>query len=135
MSNGRPAIRQEPPACWRTPRPSVAGGWARRDGPSRLAFRGTRTEGPARVAHHLNNFVTEFAADEARYASAAAAMGLTRRALLADARKQLRALPPDEFPSVLDLADELARDDPDGFFEFGIQVWLRAIEALSRRRW
>jgi hypothetical protein len=87
----------------------------------------------ARVAHHLNNFVTEFAADEARYAAAAAAMGATRREMLAEAGRHFRTLPRDEFPAIVELADELVRDDPDGLFEFGLKVWLRAVGRLAAR--
>jgi hypothetical protein len=97
-----------------------------------LRSAGLRRRDAARVAHHLNNFVTEFSADEARYAAAAASMGVTRRRMLADARRHFEALPRDEFPSIVDLADELVRDDPDGLFEFGLQAWLRAVEELAR---
>ncbi|BDG05166.1 TetR/AcrR family transcriptional regulator C-terminal domain-containing protein [Anaeromyxobacter oryzae] len=84
----------------------------------------------ARIAHHLNNFVTEFAADEGRYATAAAAVG-SRRKLFAEARKHFRALPPEEFPVLVQLADHLVEDDPDAQFELGVDVWIRGIEWLA----
>jgi TetR/AcrR family tetracycline transcriptional repressor len=96
-----------------------------------LRSAGLRRRDAARVAHHLNNFVTEFAADEARYAAAAAAMGGTRGTLLASARAHFRALPRDEFPTIVELADELVCDDADGLFELGLRVWLRAVAELA----
>jgi len=86
----------------------------------------------ARVAYHLNNVVTEFVADEGRFAQAAASLGTTRGKMLADARKYFSALSKDEYPNVVELARYLAEDDADGLFQFGLQVWVRAIEQLSR---
>ena len=84
----------------------------------------------ARAAYHLNNFVTEFAADEARYAAAAEAAG-SRRKMFAEARKHFRGLPPEEFPVLVKLADHLAEDDPEGLFQFGFDVWVRGVERLG----
>jgi TetR/AcrR family tetracycline transcriptional repressor len=84
----------------------------------------------ARAAHHLNNFVTEFAADEARYADAAAAVG-SRRKLFSEARRHFRSLPRVEYPTLVELADELAADDPDGLFQFGVDAWIGVIERLA----
>lgn len=113
-------------------------------GPKRLrhietALRVLRSAGlsgrdAARVAYHLNNFVTEFVADEGRFAQGAAALGTTPRKFLADARKYFAALPKDQFPNVVELAADLADDDVEGLFQFGVQIWLRAIEQLSRGR-
>ncbi|HET8541116.1 MAG TPA: TetR/AcrR family transcriptional regulator C-terminal domain-containing protein [Anaeromyxobacter sp.] len=83
----------------------------------------------ARAAYHLNNFVTEFVADEERYRRAASAFG-SRRKMFAEARRYFASLPPAEFPSLVALADHLSEDDPDGNFEFGLQVWIRGIERL-----
>ena len=87
----------------------------------------------ARTAYHLNNTLTEFVADEGRFAQQAASLGTTTRKMLADARKQFAALPKDQYPNVVELAPHLAEDDADGLFQFGLQVWIRAIEQLSRR--
>ena len=84
----------------------------------------------ARAGYHLNNFVTEFAADEARFAAAAAAAG-SRRRMFAEARRHFRELPPDQFPTLVELADALAEDDPDGLFRFGVDAWIGAIARLS----
>jgi TetR/AcrR family tetracycline transcriptional repressor len=81
-------------------------------------------------AYHFNNLVTEFVADEVRLAEAAAAAGTTRGQLLADGRAQLRALPADQFPSLVQLADEVASDQADAIFEFGLRLCLRGLEAL-----
>lgn len=88
----------------------------------------------ARAAYHCNNFVTEFAADEARFAAFAASPGGSRRKLFADARRYFKSLPPDEFPTVVALADELTEDDPDALFSFGVELLIRGIESLTRRR-
>jgi AcrR family transcriptional regulator len=82
------------------------------------------------AAYHFNNLVTEFVADEVRLATAAEAAGLTPDDLRAGARAQIRALPPDEFPSLIASADDVASDDSDGLFEFGLSVWLRGLERL-----
>lgn len=113
-------------------------------GPKRLrhieiALRVLRSAGlgardAARVAYHLNNFVTEFVADEGRFGEAAAALGISRRKLLADARKHFGALPRDQYPNVVELAEHLAEDDLDGLFQFGLQIWVRAIEQLAKGR-
>jgi hypothetical protein len=75
--------------------------------------------------------VTEFAADEARFAAAAAAAG-SRRKMFGEVRRHFRALPPAEFPTLVELADELAEDDADGLFQFGIDAWTATIERLAR---
>ncbi|HTP27320.1 MAG TPA: TetR/AcrR family transcriptional regulator C-terminal domain-containing protein [Anaeromyxobacteraceae bacterium] len=85
------------------------------------------------AAHHLNKFLTEFVADEDRYASAAAAAG-SRRKMFAEVRALFRSLPPERYPVLVELADDLAEDDPDDLFEFGIAAWIRALEPLARRR-
>jgi TetR/AcrR family tetracycline transcriptional repressor len=87
----------------------------------------------ARAAHLLNNFVTEFVADEDRFDAFAVAAG-SRRKVLAEVRKLFRSLPRDRYPVLVDLADDLAEDDADGLFEFGIAVWIRGVEPLARAR-
>jgi TetR/AcrR family tetracycline transcriptional repressor len=87
----------------------------------------------ARAAYHVNNFVTEFAADEARFASFASQPGMSRRKVLAEVRRQFKSLPLDEFPTVVALADALTEDAQDALFKFGIDMHLRGIEALIRR--
>jgi AcrR family transcriptional regulator len=82
------------------------------------------------AAYIFNNFVTEFVADEVRLATAAAAAGRTTSELLAEARAQLRALPAEEFPSIVQVADYMASDDPDALFEFGLRLWLRGLESF-----
>ncbi len=87
----------------------------------------------ARVSYHLNNYVTGFAEDEARWAAAAAGVG-SRKKMLGDARRYFQSLPPAEFPHVVELAGHLAEDDADAQFEQGMQVWLREIERLAGAR-
>src|SRR5262245_361579 len=88
----------------------------------------------ARAAYHCNNFVTEFAADEARFAAFTAASGSSRRKMYAEVRKHFKSLPPEEYPVIVELADYLGEDDPDGLFRFGLEVWLRGLGALSNGR-
>jgi hypothetical protein len=97
-----------------------------------------------RAAHHLNKFLTEFVADEDRYASAAAAAGSRRRCSPRCGRSPapcrrsdlfefgiaswIRALEPlARFPVLVELADDLAEDDPDG-------IWYEA-SADSKTLW
>ena len=86
----------------------------------------------ARAAYHCNNFVTEFVADEARFAAFAAAPGSSRRKMFAQARAQFKSLPREEYPTVVELADYLTEDDPDRLFQFGLELLLRGLKALSR---
>ncbi len=87
----------------------------------------------ARAAYHCNNFVTEFAADEARFASFAATPAGSRRKVFAQARRHFKSLPREEYPTLVELADDLTEDDPDALFRFGIETWMRGLEGLSRR--
>ncbi len=87
-----------------------------------------------RAAYHLNNFVTEFVADEARMSAFASTLPAGRKKMFSEARKYFRSLPAAEYPAVVKLADSLSEDDPDGLFRFGLEIWLTGIEKLSRRR-
>ena len=46
-------------------------------------------------------------------------------------RKQFKSLPRDQYPTLVELADELTDDDPDGLFRFGLEIWLHGLERLS----
>jgi TetR/AcrR family tetracycline transcriptional repressor len=94
---------------------------------------GLRDRDVARAAYHLNNFVTEFAADEARFAAFAAAPGGGRRRILAEARRQFKALDRAAYPTIVALADHLADDDQDGLFQFGVEMCVSAVKALADR--
>jgi AcrR family transcriptional regulator len=95
---------------------------------------GLRDREAARAAYHLNNFVTEFAADEARFAAYASAPGWNRRRMFAEARKQFAALPKEEYPTIVALAEALTEDAQDDLFQFGVDMCLRGIEPLAKRR-
>jgi serine/threonine protein kinase len=88
----------------------------------------------ARAGYHLNNVVTEFVADESGFASLAGATASGRGRLYAQARKLFKSLPPDMYPVLVELADYLSEDDPDGLFEFGVELWLRGLAQLSTER-
>jgi TetR/AcrR family tetracycline transcriptional repressor len=86
----------------------------------------------ARAAYHLNNVVTEFAADEGRLATyVATTPGSSRRKILAEVRCQFKSLPKDDYPSIVALAEHLTEEDQDALFRFGIDLCLRGIEALA----
>jgi len=112
-------------------------------GPRRLkhieaVLRTLRTAGlsdrdTARAAYHLNNFVTEFAADEARFAAYMATPGTSRRKILSEARRQFKSLPPHEYPTIVALADSLTEDAQDDLFQFGIDMCVLGIRALAKR--
>ena len=98
-----------------------------------LRAAGLRDRDAARAAYHLNNFVTEFAADEARFAAYASAPGSSRRKVLAEARKQFASLPASEYPTIVALAEHLTEDAQDELFQFGVDMCLRGIQGLARR--
>ncbi len=88
----------------------------------------------ARAAYHLNNFVTEFAADEGRLATYVASVpGSSRAKLMTEVRRQFKALPKDEYPTIVALADHLTDNAQDALFQFGIDMCLEGIQALARR--
>lgn len=83
-----------------------------------------------RAMYHFNNFVTEFVADEARMLAGAEALGVSRSEFVAEAREQIRALPADEYPNLTRVADLVVDDDTEGLFQFGLDVWIGALERL-----
>jgi AcrR family transcriptional regulator len=87
----------------------------------------------AHAAYHMNNFVTEFVADEARFAAFASRPGSSRRKLLAEARRQFKSLPAQDYPTIVALADYLAEDAQDDLFQFGIDMCLRGLRSLAKR--
>src|SRR5215471_3958878 len=84
----------------------------------------------ARAAYHCNNFVTEFAADEARFDAFAAGSKSGRKKLFAGARRHFKSLPKDKYPTLVEMADELGADDSDGNFQFGLEILLRGLAKL-----
>jgi TetR/AcrR family tetracycline transcriptional repressor len=99
-----------------------------------LRTAGLSARDAARAAYHCNNFVTEFVADEARFTAFASGSGSSPRGILAEARRQFRSLPSREYPTIVELADALTEYNPGGLFQFGIDMLLRGIEALSGRK-
>src|SRR5262245_34548155 len=97
-----------------------------------LRLTGLSDRDTARAAYHLNNFVTEFAADEARFATFAGQPGMTRRKVLAEVRRQFKSLG-EEYPTIVALADALTEDAQDALFQFGIDLHLRGIQSLASR--
>jgi TetR/AcrR family tetracycline transcriptional repressor len=99
-------------------------------------LRASGMSGPdaVRAAYHCNNFVTEFVADEVRITAMVAASRGKRKAAFDEVRKHFKALPRDEYPTLVELADDLGEDDPDGLFQFGLEVWLRGLETLTKQQ-
>src|SRR5689334_1238800 len=50
--------------------------------------------------------------------------------LLAEGRRQLRALPADRYPTLVEHADLLAEDDVDGRFRLGLELFVRGLERV-----
>src|SRR5262245_39370933 len=65
-----------------------------------LKAAGLKNRDAARAAYHLNNFVTEFVADEARFAAFASSPYASRRKVFSEARQHFKSLPRDEYPTV-----------------------------------
>jgi TetR/AcrR family transcriptional regulator, tetracycline repressor protein len=82
------------------------------------------------AAYHFNNLVTESVADEVRLTAAAAVAGTDRGELLARARAELRGLPADQFPTLIRLADDVATDDAEALFAFGLRLLTRGLESV-----
>ncbi len=99
-----------------------------------LRSAGLSASDAARAAYHCNNFITEFVADEMRFAAFAAAPGSSRKKIFWQARKHFQSLPRETYPNLVELAGELSEDDQDGLFQFGLEVWLRGIEGLATLR-
>jgi TetR/AcrR family tetracycline transcriptional repressor len=99
-----------------------------------LRTAGLKKQDAARAGYHLNNFVTEFAADEARFAAFADRPGVTRRKMLNEARRQFKSLPADQYPTLVELAEHITEDDQDGLFQFGVDMCLRGIDALVGKK-
>jgi hypothetical protein len=95
-----------------------------------LVAAGFQDRDAAWAAYHFNNLVTESVADEVRLAVAASAAGTSHSELLAQARAGLRALPADEFPTLIRLADDVASDDAEALFDFGVRLILRGLESI-----
>ena len=51
---------------------------------------------------------------------------------IAEARKQLKTLPADEYPNLTRFADYVVDDDAEGLFQFGLEVWLAGLGRLRR---
>lgn len=48
----------------------------------------------------------------------------------------LQSLPPDRYPRIVEAAEPLsARDEPDAYYAFGVDLLLAGIEAMAARRW
>src|SRR5262249_62160417 len=99
-----------------------------------LRTAGLKKQDAARAGYHLNNFVTEFAADEARFAAFADKPGVTRRKMLNEARRQFKSLPAHEYPTLVELADHITEDDQEGLFQCATPLCLQTIVRLPTNK-
>jgi AcrR family transcriptional regulator len=76
----------------------------------------------------LTDYATGFVAEEAMLANAAQSQGVSMDELLAGIRAQFKALPAEEYPSMVTLADDLTDPDADPRFRFGLEVLLDGLE-------
>ncbi|HEY1241571.1 MAG TPA: TetR/AcrR family transcriptional regulator C-terminal domain-containing protein [Bryobacteraceae bacterium] len=97
-----------------------------------LRSAGLSVQDAALAGYHLNNFVTEFAADEARFLALAGRSKTDRKKMFAEVRRHFRTLPPQEYPTLIEMADALGKDDADESFQFGLQILLRGLEKLAK---
>ena len=58
---------------------------------------------------------------------------MTRRKVLGELRRQFNALPRDEYPTLVALADALTDDLQEALCQFAIDLPLRGIRALAKR--
>jgi TetR/AcrR family tetracycline transcriptional repressor len=84
----------------------------------------------ARAAFLFNDYVTNFVIEEGRgeamAAAVASAAGGDGQATI---RQWFAALPADQFPTLVELADELTDSDMDARFEFGLRALIEGMRA------
>jgi len=96
-----------------------------------LRMTGLRDRDAARAGYHLNNFVTEFAADEARFAAYASTPGSSRRKILTEAREQFASLSRTEHPTIVALAGNLTVGGDQERFTFKMDVIINGLLATK----
>ena len=80
----------------------------------------------------LNDFVIMFVLEETQYANAGAE-GASEDSF-SGVQNWVEALPPNEYPSVVALADYLIAPDGDERFRFGIEILRNGLETRLARR-
>ncbi|MEV7022705.1 TetR/AcrR family transcriptional regulator [Kitasatospora sp. NPDC093558] len=96
----------------------------------RLRAAGFSNADAAMVTYLLGTFVQGFVLQEQAPISAAEAMGTSRRDAVDAAADLFRTLPADEFPTLVELADDLTEPDMDARFEFCVQRILDGLATL-----
>ncbi len=90
---------------------------------------------PARViAHALDMFalyVGGFAFEESVAAPPTGDTAATMEEAVEGLRRYYRSLPPERFPNLVALADDLTAGDADERFEFGLELLVRGLEAMA----
>jgi TetR/AcrR family tetracycline transcriptional repressor len=80
----------------------------------------------------LNDYVTMFVLEETQYANAAAESALEDSS--SGVQNWVEALPPNEYPSLVALADYLTEPDGDERFRFGIEILRNGLETRLASR-
>jgi AcrR family transcriptional regulator len=83
----------------------------------------------ADAANVFNTFVTGFVQDETRAVPRTEQLNLSLDQLNEKVRQSFKLLPPDRYPSLVALADELVDTDMDRQFTFGLTALLSGLEA------
>ncbi|MEU7834932.1 MULTISPECIES: TetR/AcrR family transcriptional regulator [unclassified Nonomuraea] len=97
---------------------------------SALLSAGLDTRAAAQVAFLLNSYVTGFVLQELSPMNSAEAEGADPGEVLARMNATLKALPADEFPSLVTAADDLTARTNDERFERGVTLMLAGLTAL-----
>ncbi|GAB7184889.1 TetR/AcrR family transcriptional regulator [Kitasatospora sp. Ki12] len=96
----------------------------------RLRAAGLSDADAAMASYLLGAFVQGFVLQEQSPISAAEVLGGSRREIAVAAGDLFRALPAEDFPNLVDLADDLTAPDMDARFEFCVQRILDGLAAL-----
>ncbi|WP_214409184.1 TetR/AcrR family transcriptional regulator [Sphaerisporangium fuscum] len=87
----------------------------------------------AQVGFLLSSYVTGFVLQELSPMNAAEARGAAPEEVLAQANRELKALPAEEFPSLLLVADDLTARTMEERFRLGLDLTLSGLEERRRR--
>ena len=87
---------------------------------------GSSSRDAAYAGFMLNDFIVMFVSEEAQFAKASTESGAAAES--PSAKDWFRALPPDQYPSLIALADNLVEPDSNERFRFGIKILQNGLE-------
>ncbi|HEX2916253.1 MAG TPA: TetR/AcrR family transcriptional regulator [Chloroflexia bacterium] len=76
----------------------------------------------------LNDYCTNFAAEENRIANAATELNMSSEQLAKDTANLFQSLPPDKYPAILAVAPHVSATSNEDRFSFGLNVLLDGLE-------